>query len=54
MRSEVEFAARVGVYLAGGLSRPEIIEREGCTPADVRDAVERLRRATEDLDSLEF
>jgi DNA-binding CsgD family transcriptional regulator len=48
-KSEVEFAMRVGTLVALGHSRGEIAAALDATPAEVRGAIERLRRIGHDL-----
>lgn len=50
-REEIKTAMRVGVCVSAGLKRAEIGERLGLTPAEVRAAIDRLKRASVRLES---
>jgi biotin operon repressor len=54
MEDEVKFAARVGTLAAMGHSRGEIAAALDATPAQVKGAVERLRRVGHDIGGSPF
>jgi hypothetical protein len=49
-RAEVELAVRVGVLTALGYRQREVVEITGASVAEVRAALQRLRRVSERLD----
>ncbi len=50
-REEIQTALRVSVCVAAGMKRAEIAEQLDLPPAEVRAAVDRLRRASRHLET---